>query len=871
MYKCSTTSVLVNGKRSRIFALSRSLRQGCPLALLTFVLQIEVALNTMRASPRIFALSRSLRQGCPLAPLLFVLKIEVALNAMRASPLIRGLQLRGPKELRTGAIADDLMLVSEATPESMNAARTILDQYSTLSEAKVNWDKSVYFLPEEFDLEDDWTMKRVKETESERYLGVQVSLTNGRLAQEAILTAKVEARAKRCHSTLGLSLMGRATVISTSIFSLIWHIATVILISRCTLQKIRRAAAQYLWKPEGKEGEGFISKVAWDKVTLPKREGGLGIIDPEKQNVALLGKWIQKACTQSDRRSWVSVVEYVLQQEFKLKRSEDVWTCLQLPSFLNRRPKSSIVAEWWIAWKKLRSATREAPSTREDVLGQPLFENTAIIQADGSWFSAAGQPGNFGRLWVEKGISKVADIWSDDTREWKSDGELRRELRRVRGLSDKLERLTEAIPKEWERLLREGARPQVGGWYKKPHNGTQQHRLLKVEEELEAGKWKVSKWAAEKESGNGQKLHLIREMSSNMDHQLTAVRVIRSTVMKLLPSQALLLPEASATQVGTSALTRQVVAAVGSQCWHRLQSEPPWPCGQVDAQQSVRRSNHSVVSQLLQGRRGVLSSCLECCPSCSRRGRFSDGYSIGQQRLVLGSKQTESRRRPLCRWRRRCVKDRGNFAHDQSRLNASPCIGIGAIGLTTQRAAWDDSPNLPNGESTATQKLERYGRHSFVFLALGKRWGEALQTQAAREEKETRSAAMTESVCGGGTVAEQSRNSTLPRPKDALLHGYQVAPPLVCISAGVLIFCCLLASPGSAPAEAAEVSGTAAEWASLGLNAQQGLDLTWSILGAIPGLDLATEPANALSLPTWVVHVSSVLEWWVSSLPCHLR
>jgi len=33
---------------------------------------------------------------------------------------------------------------------------------------------------------------------------------------------------------------------------------------------------------------------------------------------------------------------------------------------------------------------------------------------------------------------------------------------------------------------------------------------------------------------------------------------------------------------------------------------------------------------------------------------------------------------------------------------------------------------------------------------------------------------------------------------------------------------------------------------------------------------VASEPKNALSLPTWVIHVASVAEWCVSSPPCQI-
>ncbi|GBG82821.1 hypothetical protein CBR_g36352 [Chara braunii] len=104
-----------------------------------------------------FTLSRSLRQGCPLASLLFTLQMEVLLNSLRASPRIQGLDLGNGEQMKTGAIADDLLLVVEAVPESTQEVKTLLDSYATLSEAQVNWEKSVYFLPADYELSgQDW-------------------------------------------------------------------------------------------------------------------------------------------------------------------------------------------------------------------------------------------------------------------------------------------------------------------------------------------------------------------------------------------------------------------------------------------------------------------------------------------------------------------------------------------------------------------------------------------------------------------------------------------------------------------------------------------------------------------------------------------
>ncbi|GBG61292.1 hypothetical protein CBR_g19825 [Chara braunii] len=87
---------------------------------------------------RTFQLSRSLRQGCPLAPLLFVLQLEVPLNRIRKQPRIRGLPLSANRDCRTKALADDLFLISANTAESLEAVKSVPGEYSLLSKASVN-------------------------------------------------------------------------------------------------------------------------------------------------------------------------------------------------------------------------------------------------------------------------------------------------------------------------------------------------------------------------------------------------------------------------------------------------------------------------------------------------------------------------------------------------------------------------------------------------------------------------------------------------------------------------------------------------------------------------------------------------------------
>ncbi|GBG78166.1 hypothetical protein CBR_g26199 [Chara braunii] len=187
--------------------------------------------------------------------------MEILLNAFWASPRIQGLALGESDTLLTEPIADDLLLVMEVTQESMGEAKTLLDTYCTVSEAQVNWNKSVYFLPKEYNLTgQDWGMKRIPPDISKRYLGVQVSLSNAKPRQQAILQAKVQVSLKRCRIAACTSLLGRALLINAVVFAQVWFIADVRLLSKEVLKPLTAEAARYLWKPTSQEGQGYITK-----------------------------------------------------------------------------------------------------------------------------------------------------------------------------------------------------------------------------------------------------------------------------------------------------------------------------------------------------------------------------------------------------------------------------------------------------------------------------------------------------------------------------------------------------------------------------------------------------------------------------------
>ena len=93
---------------------------------------------------RAFATERSVRQGCPLSPLLYVLALEPLLLRLRdewANPALRGVPFADPLTARVSTFADDIMVFVSRRLD-IKALKNAVAKYERTARAKVNFDKS---------------------------------------------------------------------------------------------------------------------------------------------------------------------------------------------------------------------------------------------------------------------------------------------------------------------------------------------------------------------------------------------------------------------------------------------------------------------------------------------------------------------------------------------------------------------------------------------------------------------------------------------------------------------------------------------------------------------------------------------------------
>ncbi len=126
---------------------------------------------------RSFEISRSVRQGCPLAAYLYLFVGEALSDFIRAQhEEIRGvsLPLAGERDLTDQEYADDTLLMVLYLAEVLQAMRRALDMYCLASGARINWHKSYGILVGSDDIP-DWGVAEgltwLRPRQACRYLG----------------------------------------------------------------------------------------------------------------------------------------------------------------------------------------------------------------------------------------------------------------------------------------------------------------------------------------------------------------------------------------------------------------------------------------------------------------------------------------------------------------------------------------------------------------------------------------------------------------------------------------------------------------------------------------------------------------------------
>lgn len=254
---------------------------------------------------------RGVRQGDPLSPLLFVLAADL-LQAMINKAKDMGL-LRLPvptnytNDFPVLQYADDTLIVVEGDPRQLFFLKSLLNSFSMSTGLKINFSKSMMVPINVAESKLDilaGTFGCSKGSFPFTYLGLPLSTSRPRVQDFLPIVNRCEQRLAGLSSFLNQA--GRLQMTNAVFSSLPTFYMCTLELPKAIISQIDKYRRNCLWRGSNIDAK-CPPKAAWVMVCKPKLEGGLGVLDIEKQNKALLMKYLHKFFSNSDT-PWVQLV-----------------------------------------------------------------------------------------------------------------------------------------------------------------------------------------------------------------------------------------------------------------------------------------------------------------------------------------------------------------------------------------------------------------------------------------------------------------------------------------------------------------------------------------------------------------------------------
>lgn len=265
-----------------------------------------------------------------------------------------------------------MVLFSEASIEQVRILKDCLESFCRISGQRVNYNKSsIFFSPHIEDsraemLAEIAGIPRVKNMG--KYLGVPS--VHGR-ATANIYSSIIDTNQRRLEGwkSKTLSQAGRSILASSVLSSIPVYTMQTNLLPKGVCNKIEQIIRIFIWNG--------MHLVRWDKVTMSKAEGGLGIRNLRQMNLALMAKlgW-RLLVDRGGIWSWVIKDKYMdsrpdLDMFKKRQRSSHVWKGLVDAADIIRkgrvaRVNNGVKTRFWLdVWcgqePLINSAIREVP------------------------------------------------------------------------------------------------------------------------------------------------------------------------------------------------------------------------------------------------------------------------------------------------------------------------------------------------------------------------------------------------------------------------------------------------------------------------------------------------------------------------------
>lgn len=190
--------------------------------------------------------------------------------------------------------ADDTLVILEGCEIQLQHLKAILQDFAASTGLKVNYGKSM-MIPINMSEDRGGMLAQsfgcIIGHMPFNYLGLPLGLTKPRVEEFMPLVSRCERRLMS--TSVYLNQAGRLQVTNAVFSSLPMFYLCTFLMHKTVIKQIDKYRKYVLWRG-GDVNAKTPSKAAWSMVCVSKKEGGLGVLNLQAQNEALLHKYLDK-------------------------------------------------------------------------------------------------------------------------------------------------------------------------------------------------------------------------------------------------------------------------------------------------------------------------------------------------------------------------------------------------------------------------------------------------------------------------------------------------------------------------------------------------------------------------------------------------